>query len=110
MHCFDEFFEHGVHCLIPEARASMNFYNGQWLIKDFGEPWTSIRFEYVVCIFLILRTIVTLGIDDDYDVCRCSKCLRSKKGEGFIGRKASAHHIGLWYKCSTFLQAIGGSH
>ncbi len=30
--------EHGVHCLMLNTRASMNFYNGQWLIKDFGEP------------------------------------------------------------------------
>jgi hypothetical protein len=70
----------------------MKFYNGQWLIRDFGEPWSSIRFEYVVCIFLLLGSIVTLGIDDDYDVCRCSKCLRNKK-KGIIGRKASVHHI-----------------
>jgi len=49
----------------------------------------------VVCFFLILRSNVTLGIDNDYDVCRCLKCLQSKKGKGFIGRKASAHHIGF---------------
>ncbi len=55
----------------------MNFYNGQWLIRDFGKQWSSIRFEYVVCIFLLLRFIVTLGIDDDYVVCGCSKmCMK----------------------------------
>jgi hypothetical protein len=53
----------------------MNFYNGQWLIKDFEEPWPSIRFEYVVCIFLSSGFVVTLGIDDDCDVRRCFKCL-----------------------------------
>jgi len=31
-----------------EAKPSMNFYNGQWLIRDFGKPWPSVRFEYVV--------------------------------------------------------------
>ncbi len=71
----------------------MNFYNGQWLIRDFGKP--SIRFEYVVCISLLLRSIVTLGIDDDYVVCVCSICLRSRKGKDVIGKKVSAHHIGL---------------
>jgi len=65
----------------------MNFNNGQWLIKDFGKPWPSIRFEYVICIFLLLGFAVTLGIDDDYDVHRCPRCLRSKKGEGVIGKK-----------------------
>jgi hypothetical protein len=73
----------------------MNFYNGQWLIKDFGKPWPSIRFEYVICIFLLLGSTITLGIDDDYDVCRCSRCLQSKNGEGAIGKKANIHHIGL---------------
>jgi len=38
----------------------MNFYNNQWLIKDFGKLWSSIRFEYGVCIFLLLRSIVTI--------------------------------------------------
>jgi hypothetical protein len=73
----------------------MNFSIGQWLIKDFKEPWPSIRFEYVVCIFLLLGSIMTLGIDDDYDVCKCSRCVQSKKGEGAIGRMASVHHIEL---------------
>jgi len=73
----------------------MNFYNGQWLIRDFGKPWPRIRFEYVVCIFLLLRFVVTLGIDGDYDVCRGSKCLRRRKGKGAIGKKASIHRIGL---------------
>jgi hypothetical protein len=73
----------------------MNFYNGQWLIRDFGKPWPRIRFEYVVCIFLLLRSIVTLGIDGDYDVCRGSKCLQCRKGKGAIGKKASVHRIGL---------------
>ncbi len=49
----------------------------------------------MVCIFLLLRSTITLGIDDDYDVCRCSKCLRSRKGKGVIGKKANVHHIGL---------------
>jgi hypothetical protein len=53
----------------------MNFYNGQWLIRDFGKPWPSIRFEYVVCISLLLGSTVTLGIDDDYVECVCSICL-----------------------------------
>jgi hypothetical protein len=53
----------------------MNFYNGQWLIKDFGRLWPSIMFEYSVCISLLLGFIVTLSIDDDYDVCKSSKCL-----------------------------------
>jgi hypothetical protein len=51
----------------------MNFYNDQWLIRDFGKPWPSIKFEYVVSIFILLEFIVTLGIDDDYVVCGCSK-------------------------------------
>jgi hypothetical protein len=45
--------------------------------------------------FLLLRSTVTLGIDNDYDLCRGSKCLQRKKGEGVIGKKASAHDIGL---------------
>jgi len=73
----------------------MNFYNGQWLIMDSRKSWPSTRFEYVVCIFLLLRSIVTLGIDDDYVVCRCSRCLGSKKGENVIGKKVGVHHIGL---------------
>jgi hypothetical protein len=32
-----------------------------------------------------------------------------KKEKVLLG-EASAHHIGLWHKCSTFLQAFGGSH
>jgi hypothetical protein len=32
------------------------------------------------------------------------------KKRGAIGRKTNAHHIGLWYQHSSFLQAIGGSH
>jgi len=51
----------------------------------------------VVCIFLLLGSTVTLGIDDDYVVCRCSRCLRSRKGEDVIEEKVGAHHIGLWY-------------
>ncbi len=50
----------------------------------------------MVCIFLLLGSIMTLGIDDDYDVCKCSRCVQSKKGEGAIGRMASVHHIELW--------------
>jgi hypothetical protein len=53
----------------------MNFHNGQCLIRDFGRLWPSIRFEYLVCIFLLLGSTVTLSIDDDYDVCKSSKCL-----------------------------------
>jgi hypothetical protein len=71
----------------------MNFYNGQWLIRDFGKPWPNIRFEYVICIFLLLGSIITFGIN--YDVCRCSRCLRSKKGKGVIGKKVNVHHIEL---------------
>jgi hypothetical protein len=51
----------------------MNFYNGQCLIRGFGKPWPSIRLEYVVCIFLLLGSIINLGIDDDYVVCGCLK-------------------------------------
>jgi hypothetical protein len=51
----------------------------------------------VVCIFLLLRSIVTLGIGDDYIVCKCSKCLWNRKGENVIGKKVGVHHIGLWY-------------
>jgi len=51
----------------------------------------------MVCIFLLLRSIVTLGINDDYDVCRCSRCLWSKKKKKVLLGKASAHCIGLWY-------------
>jgi len=29
----------------------------------------------VIHIFLLLGFVITLGIDDDYDVCRCLKCL-----------------------------------
>ncbi len=79
LHYLDGFLEHGVHCLLLETKTSMNFYNGQWLIRDLREPWPNIKFEYVVCIFILLGSIITLGIDDDYDVCRCSKCLQSKK-------------------------------
>jgi hypothetical protein len=53
----------------------MNFYNDQWLIRDFGKPWSNIKFEYVFCISLLLGSIVTLGIDDDYVVCGCSRYL-----------------------------------
>jgi hypothetical protein len=53
------------------------------------------KVEYVVCIFLLLRSIVTLGIDDDYVVCKCSRCLQSTKEEYVIGKKIGAHHIGL---------------
>jgi len=53
------------------------------------------KVEYVVCIFLLLGFIVTLGINDDYVVRRCSRCLQSKKGEYVIGKKVGAHHIGL---------------
>jgi hypothetical protein len=55
MHCRDGIFKHGVCRLFPiRGRSSMNFYNGQWLIRDFEKSWLSIRFEYVVCIFLLL--------------------------------------------------------
>ncbi len=32
-------------------------------------------------VFLLLRSTITLGIDDEYDVCRCSRCLQSRKKE-----------------------------
>ncbi len=51
----------------------------------------------MVCIFLLVGSNVTLGIDDDYDVCRSSRCLWNRKGEGVIGKKANVHHIKLWY-------------
>ncbi len=54
-------------------------------------------FEYSVCISLLLGFIVTLSIDDDYDVCKSSKCLWNKKGEGAIGKKVIVYHIRLWY-------------
>jgi hypothetical protein len=73
----------------------MNFYNGQWLIKDFGKPWPSIRFEYVVCIFLLQGFTITLGIDEDYVVCRCSRCLQSRKEEDVIKEKVGVHHFEL---------------
>jgi hypothetical protein len=41
----------------------------------------------VVSIFLSLRSIVTLDIDDDYVVCRCSRCLRSRKGKMPLGKR-----------------------
>ncbi len=87
MHCLYGFLEHGVHCLLLETIASMNFYNGQWLIKDFGKPWPSIRFEYVICIFLLLGSIVTLGIDDDYDVRKCLRCLWHLKKKVLLGER-----------------------
>jgi len=65
------------------------------LIRDFRKSWPSLRFEYVVCIFLLLGFTVTLGIDDDYVVCKCSRCLRNRKGENDIGKKVGVHHIGL---------------
>jgi hypothetical protein len=79
----------------------MNFYNGQWLIKDFGKLWPNIRFEYAVCIFLLLRSIVTLGINDGYVMCsRCLQCCnrnlelatkaKACKGEGQEGS------LGVW--------------
>jgi hypothetical protein len=73
----------------------MNFYNGQWLIRDSRKSWPSIRFEYVVCIFILLGFIITLGIDDDYVVCRRSRHLQSRKGEDVIGKKVGVHHIRL---------------
>ncbi len=51
----------------------------------------------MVCIFLLLRSIETLGIDGDYVVCRRSKCPWNTKGEYVIEKKVGAHHIGLWY-------------
>ncbi len=55
-----------------------------------------LKFEYVVCIFLLLGSIVTLGIDDDYCVCRCSKCLLHQKGNlSAIWKKVGIHHIGF---------------
>jgi hypothetical protein len=65
----------------------MKFYNGQWLIRNFGKPWLSIRFEYVICIFLFLGFTRILGIDDDYVMCKCSRCLQDKKEEDVIGEK-----------------------
>ncbi len=64
----------------------------------------------MVCIFLLLMSIVTLSINDDYDVCRCSKCLQSKKGANVIGKKNNVHCIELWYQHSSSLQATDGSH
>ncbi len=49
----------------------------------------------MVFIFLFSGPIVTLGIDGECDVCQCSGCLRGREGEGAIGRKAGADHIGL---------------
>jgi hypothetical protein len=72
----------------------MNFYNGQSLVKDFGKPWPSIRFEYVVCIFLLLGLTVTLGIDDDYVVCGCPRCLQNRKGD-VIEKRVGVQYIGL---------------
>ncbi len=54
------------------------------------------KVEYVVCIFILLGSVVTLGIDDDYVVCKCSKCLWNTKGKDVIGKKVGFHHIGLW--------------
>jgi len=64
----------------------------------------------VIHIFLLLGFVITLGIDDDYDVCRCLKCLWSKNRKDIIGKKDGVHHIGLRYWHSSFLQAISGSH
>jgi len=100
LHCFDGFLEHGVHCFLLETKASMNFYNGRWLIRDLGEPWPNIKFEYVVCICILLRSIVTLGIDDDYDVCRCSRCLQSKKEKVLLGERLVLPH---WTLVPTFI-------
>jgi hypothetical protein len=38
----------------------MNFYNGQWLIKDFEKPWPSIRFEYGLH-FSIIKVYCNFG-------------------------------------------------
>jgi hypothetical protein len=38
----------------------MKFYNSQWLIKDFEKLWPNIRFEYEICILLLLTSIVTI--------------------------------------------------
>jgi hypothetical protein len=84
-----------VYIFFTRDKTLTNFYNGQWLIRDSTKSWPSIRFEYVVCIFLLLRSIVTLGIDDDYVVCRCSRYLRNRKGDNAIGKKVGVHHIGL---------------
>jgi hypothetical protein len=65
----------------------MKLYNGQCLIKDFEQSCPSIRFEYVICIFLLLESIVTLGIDDDYVVCRCSKCMWSREKKKLLGKR-----------------------
>jgi hypothetical protein len=64
----------------------MKFYNGQWLIKDFEKSWPSIRFEYVVCIFLLLGSIVTLGIDDDYVVCDVQDVYEVEKEKMLLGK------------------------
>jgi hypothetical protein len=37
-----------------------------------------------------------LGIDDDYVVCRCSRCLQSKK-EDVFEEKVGVHHIEHWF-------------
>ncbi len=42
------------------GRASMNFYNSQWVIRDFGKLWSSIRFKYEVYIFYLLRSTITI--------------------------------------------------
>jgi hypothetical protein len=51
----------------------------------------------VVCIFLLLGFIVTLGIDEDNVVCRCSRCLQSRKGEDVFEEKVGVHHIEIWF-------------
>jgi len=45
--------------------------------------------------FLLLGFIVTLGIDDDYVVCRCSRCLQNILKKTAIGKKVGVHHTGL---------------
>jgi hypothetical protein len=65
----------------------MKFYNGQWLLKDFEKSCPSIRFEYVICIFLLLGSTVTLGIDDDYVVCDVQDVYEVEKEKMLLGKR-----------------------
>ncbi len=84
MHCLDGFM---VCIIFVRNKTLVNFYNGQWLIRDFGKPRPSIRFEYVVCIFLLLRSMISLGIDDDYDVVDVQDVYKVEKEKVLLGKR-----------------------
>jgi hypothetical protein len=56
MHC-----PHGFTLFSVRGRSSMNFYNGQWLIRDFGKQRPSIRFDICGLHFSITKVYYNFG-------------------------------------------------